>query len=79
MIYERVAIIEQPDGSMLDTPVPVAHNGGAKSVLKQKVSSQHLLPIARKIQKAATGSSQVCVAEPMEACSPIQGLHSCLL
>ena len=26
---ERVAIVDQPDGSMLDTPVRVARNGGA--------------------------------------------------
>ena len=29
---ERVAIVEQPDGSMLDTPVRVARNGGAGPV-----------------------------------------------
>ncbi len=29
---ERVAIIEQPDGFMLDTPVQVARNGGAGPV-----------------------------------------------
>ncbi len=33
--------------------------GPADSVLMLKVPSQHLLPIARKIQEAATGSSQV--------------------
>ncbi len=29
---ERVAIVEQPDGSMLDTPVRVTRNGGASRV-----------------------------------------------
>ena len=43
---ELVAVIEQPDGSMLDTPVPVAAMAGpAESVLMPKVPSLHLLPI----------------------------------
>ena len=47
----HVVVIEQPDGSMLDTPFRVARNGGAgrvwaESVLMPKVRSPHLLPIA---------------------------------
>ncbi len=37
---ERVAIIEQPDGSMLDRPVRVARNGGACPVRSDSEASK---------------------------------------
>ncbi len=44
---ELVAIIKQPDRSILDTPARVARNcGPAESVLTPTVPSQHLVPIA---------------------------------
>ncbi len=49
---ELVAIIEQPDGSMLDTPVQVARNGGPpESVLMPKVPSPPLLPKRLRIAR----------------------------
>ncbi len=53
---ERVAIVEQPDGSMLDTPVRVACNGGAGPVRSNAQSSkQHLLPIAQENSRSSDG------------------------
>ncbi len=66
---ERVAIVEQPDGSMLDTPVRVACNGGAGRV-RSNVEIRTCFRSRKKIQEAATGSSQVCAAETMEARLP---------
>jgi hypothetical protein len=42
---DLVAIIEQPDGSMLDTLVWVARKGPAEFVQMPKVASPHLLQI----------------------------------
>ncbi len=57
---ERVAIVQQPDGSMLDTPVPVARNGGAGPVCS-KVPSPHLLSIAQENSRISDGLLQsVC-------------------
>ncbi len=78
---ERVAIIEQPDGSMLDTPVRVARNGRASPFRSNAEGSKSASAPDRagKNQEAATCSSQVCAAETMEDRPPIQDLHSCSL
>ncbi len=53
---KRVAIVEQPDGSMLDTPVRVARNGGAGPVrLMPKVRNPHLLPIEQENSRSSDG------------------------
>ncbi len=76
---ELVAIIEQPDGSMLDTPVRVAYNGGAGRVRSNAEGSNSASAPNRAVKFKKTGFSQVCAAEPIEARSPIQDLNSCSL
>ncbi len=81
---ERVAIIEQPDGSMLDMPVRVARNGGAVPVHSnaqgsKSASAPNRAVKFKKQRLAESGSSQVRAADPMEAHLPIQDLHSCSL
>ncbi len=75
---ELVAIIEQPDGSMLDKTIRVARNGGGGRVRSNAKGSKSASSPDRavKIQEAATGSYQVCAAERIKARSPIQDLHS---
>ena len=58
----HVVVIEQPDGAMRDTPVRVARNGGAGRVRSHAEISKSAAMICsrslRKIQEAASGSSQ---------------------
>ena len=58
---EHVAIIEQPDGSMLETPVRVARNGGTFQVRSNgkgsKSASAPDLAVKFKKQRRAPGDS----------------------
>ncbi len=58
---ELVAIVEQPDGSMLDTTVQVARNGGASPLRsnaegsKSTSAADDLLPITQENSRSSDG------------------------
>jgi hypothetical protein len=64
---EIVAIIEQPDGSMLDTPVRVAQNGGAGRIRSNAEGFKY----ASALDRAVKFKKQRLLAELLEQmCSP---------
>jgi hypothetical protein len=77
---ELVAIIEQPDGSMLDTPVGVARNGGVGRVRSNAEGSKSASAPDRAVKfKKQRQTPPNYVPEQTQARPQIQDLHPCSL